>query len=639
MISEPRTVQSKKYRLALWEYYEGKCQICGQSVIDFEVDHIIPVARGGTTGIFNLQLLCRSCNRQKGTKMITLRSFQDTAGTVARRIRAGELPDLKQIIADVTPGGGKSTLPVIFGAELIGAKIDKIVWVVPRQSLQKQGELAFTNLNFRAIFQHQHKIRIATNDLDPARGLAGYVTTYQAIGQDPKLNLREFRRYGRILLVLDEFHHIEEDGSTWAAIQPLMNHATLTLMMTGTLERGDKGFIGPIEYDEISKNHWVPILEDSDHQLLITYSRRQALQECAIIPMDFEHSDASTSFLDSKNERQDVDSIAELTQPNAAIFSALSTEYASHLLKRGFKHWVAYRQQHPRSKMLVVAPRVALARRYLKYIKDTLRIDRCGLAVSQDGPEAIAAIEAFREKDGKQRDGLDVLVTVGMAYEGLDVPQITHVICLTHIRSKPWIHQMLSRAVRVDSLAGAYETQRAFCFGPDDRLFHECIKEILEDQVGYARETIPDDGPGGDGPGLIIPISSAETQVQAQTDNIKVDYQMTESIQTLMTRQGIAGVSTVQMFKVIQEFQSQTQPQPARDTAAPREELTPSQEQARLLEAIEDHNRSWIGKNKNEYEWDHINREIKIRFGKGRPDMSLEELRAAWLFVATNYPL
>ena len=74
---------------------------------------------------------------------------------------------------------------------------------------------------------------------------------------------------------------------TWAAIQPLMNHATLTLMMTGTLERGDKGFIGPLEYDEISKNHWVPILEDSDHQLLITYSRRQALQECAIIPDGF----------------------------------------------------------------------------------------------------------------------------------------------------------------------------------------------------------------------------------------------------------------------------------------------------------------------------------------------------------------
>lgn len=36
-------------------------------VIPFEIDHIMPVVEGGTNHIDNLQLLCRRCNRSKGS--------------------------------------------------------------------------------------------------------------------------------------------------------------------------------------------------------------------------------------------------------------------------------------------------------------------------------------------------------------------------------------------------------------------------------------------------------------------------------------------------------------------------------------------------------------------------------------------
>lgn len=49
------------------------CQICGNSVFKepnllLEVDHIIPVSRGGETKAENLQTLCWRCNRNKGNK-------------------------------------------------------------------------------------------------------------------------------------------------------------------------------------------------------------------------------------------------------------------------------------------------------------------------------------------------------------------------------------------------------------------------------------------------------------------------------------------------------------------------------------------------------------------------------------------
>ena len=39
------------------------CRMCGQPGTD--IDHVIPVSKGGQTDLLNLQLLCRTCHRQK----------------------------------------------------------------------------------------------------------------------------------------------------------------------------------------------------------------------------------------------------------------------------------------------------------------------------------------------------------------------------------------------------------------------------------------------------------------------------------------------------------------------------------------------------------------------------------------------
>ena len=48
-----------------------RCCLCGRSAadgIELEVDHIVPISKGGNTVYSNLQTLCRDCNRGKGTK-------------------------------------------------------------------------------------------------------------------------------------------------------------------------------------------------------------------------------------------------------------------------------------------------------------------------------------------------------------------------------------------------------------------------------------------------------------------------------------------------------------------------------------------------------------------------------------------
>lgn len=53
---------------AVWKRDGGKCVNCG-SEVDIEYDHIIPVAKGGSSTIQNIQILCKKCNRKKSASI------------------------------------------------------------------------------------------------------------------------------------------------------------------------------------------------------------------------------------------------------------------------------------------------------------------------------------------------------------------------------------------------------------------------------------------------------------------------------------------------------------------------------------------------------------------------------------------
>jgi 5-methylcytosine-specific restriction endonuclease McrA len=53
-------------RLFVWQRDKGCCVKCG-SRERLEFDHIIPVSAGGSSTERNIQLLCESCNRSKGS--------------------------------------------------------------------------------------------------------------------------------------------------------------------------------------------------------------------------------------------------------------------------------------------------------------------------------------------------------------------------------------------------------------------------------------------------------------------------------------------------------------------------------------------------------------------------------------------
>lgn len=626
---------TRKQRAALWRSSGGLCAICGEPVgHDFHADHKdTPWSVGHVTNIHDMQVLCAKCNTRKGSNMY--RMHQRRALEIANLSGCGT--DFKHVLASVTPGGGKSALPVIFAERMISRGIaEKICWVVPRDSLRRQAERAFLDKTFRSLLGHSREIRAAGNDVNPARGLDGYVTTYQAIATDPDLHRDEFSRH-RYVLALDELHH-SAVGSIWhKALEPLVSKAALILMMSGTLSRADRWPISFLDYDLQGS----PITSDTEKTRVINYSRQNALSEKAILPIFFERMDGRAKWVDTDGEEREVASLAGAgDDTGAALYTSLRQEYAFELLRSMLESWKHYSSLNRRSKFLVVAPTISLAKAYLKRIRD-LGFDDVDIATSEDSDEARTNIDRLK---GHKTPSLRGLVTVGMAYEGLDCPEITHIACLTHIRSHEWIEQMLARATRVDYGAGDYFEQGAYVWAPDDDLFSEAIALIQAEQAPFIREADDDllgdrDGTGGGGGAReqVIPLDAAATVSRAsdmQTGEV-IDGQEYRRLKQIAQDAGLGFLSPAQVKKLAEALVMSDSAEAVAE-AVTDTNLTASEREAALRRELDKRVKRVCQGDGDRIKY--INKMLIRRFRKSRDEMLSAELKEAFAFIEQFSP-
>lgn len=84
---------SKMTRFEVLKRDSFTCQYCGAKAPDvlLEVDHIIPVAEGGTDDIVNLITSCRDCNRGKGKRQLS-----DDTTLVKQRKQLDDMNEIRE---------------------------------------------------------------------------------------------------------------------------------------------------------------------------------------------------------------------------------------------------------------------------------------------------------------------------------------------------------------------------------------------------------------------------------------------------------------------------------------------------------------------------------------------------------------
>jgi superfamily II DNA or RNA helicase len=520
-----------------------------------------------------------------------LRKHQAGFETTIDQIIAGTA-GFNDVYLHATPGAGKSTIP-IQACRLIRAGLaDRLCWVVPRLTLGYQAETNFIDPFFRDMFRYNYNIRAATNEHNPCRGTIGFVTTYQAIGVDNKYTvLDDFDRY-QYILVLDEFHHCELDGVWHKALQPLIDKAEYRIFMTGTLSRGDGKCIAWTPYADRGFGRLEPAFNDK--HCLIRYSRSEALKEGAILPLSFSLHDGHIEYERKDGKRVDGNLSDIYDEAGDAIYTALETKFAEDLLNIGVEHWLKYKKTHPRSKLMIVCADIKHTKKINKLI-DAMGL-RSKIATSDD-PKAIEVIKEFKQ------GSLDILTSVAMTYEGFDCKPLTHVIFLTHIRSVPWIEQVIARAVRIDPEAGPYETQQGFIFAPDDTLFRRVVKIIKAEQLLAAKQ-------------------KREKEITEASENKGFGESRKPGITPLNGK--ILGYREISLGDIPTGYTQQTI-------------LTISEQEEAIRAKIEKHVNKFAFDNRHKPQ--RINTEIKTHFRKARSLMELSELQDCLEYVKRYYPL
>ncbi len=335
---------------------------------------------------------------------------------------------------------------------------------------------------------------------------------------------------------------------------------------------------------------------------LINYSLSDGLKDGAIIPIKFHLCDGAVKYKDKASNIVEFDKLSQAPkqQSSAALYCSLHTDLAKELMITGLAHFNEHRQSCPSAKLLIICPDQPNAKYWGEYLK-SIKID-LPVAISEQSVHAKESISRF-----KNHDDCWGIITVGMAYEGLDVPEISHIICLTKIRSAPWLEQAFGRAIR-PNLREDPKGQVAHVFMPRDPEAERVIEAIISEQDIWAKTSEDETSAGGRG----------------------ADFMSSEEIDPLFSSLDDIGIVEFDVDSLLTESASHETENKAADIP-----LTPNQRMWCLRKDINNLCKELAkltGVSIEEY-----NRELKRRFGKSRSDMTIVELTDLLDFLGAEF--
>jgi len=96
-----RKAISNKTRFAIFQRDGFRCRCCGKSAandmtVELQIDHILPVVKGGTNDLSNLQTLCKECNNGKRTETVDFVK-QPISAPVAPKKKMSQQPIIQKL--------------------------------------------------------------------------------------------------------------------------------------------------------------------------------------------------------------------------------------------------------------------------------------------------------------------------------------------------------------------------------------------------------------------------------------------------------------------------------------------------------------------------------------------------------------
>jgi superfamily II DNA or RNA helicase len=422
----------------------------------------------------------------------TLRHWQEKAfSEVVSAWR--EKPDGKPLIA-ASPGAGKTWLAVVVSqASLRDFDIDLVIVVSPSVNIKEQWLETFKAAGIQAHARADNEaLRFRLDSgLDVREDNRAICVTYSQLSRDAELFVEIARRM-RVLVIADEVHHADDKESFGRSLEMLAEQAALRLALSGTPFNSSGGALAMCESVQTIDEMGRAIRKAKP---TYTYSYGDAIRQSSCRPAEFIKvigKGVSTYKSLSNNETWQkvidlaaanrTDTIGPLLDPEGAFFMKMAADALAALED--------IKSVDSKAAMLVVAKDKDHGARICSAIESLCAKNDAWskysiLEVYNDTPKAHERIKQL------ERDHTDIVVTVRMISEGVDVKRLRVGLYATDYRTRMFFIQFVGRFIRwEDRLDGSQHARVVVPAHPDLILFAREIEKMIDDAL------IPDEGEG-----------------------------------------------------------------------------------------------------------------------------------------------
>lgn len=406
-------------------------------------------------------------------------------------------PEEKVLVA-ASPGAGKTWFAIAASLQAFrDHDVELVVVVTPSINIKGQWRDNFIKAGVSAHAQADNeamRFRV-DNQLDPTDGWRAICVTYAQLAKDADL-FAEIARRRKTLVIADEVHHADDMECYGRALEQLAEVAHRRLALSGTPFNSSGGALAMCPSIEL--------LDDTGRAIrkadpLYTYSYAHAIRHKACRPTEFikvlgkgvstykslSNNATWQKIIDLARENK-TDSIGPLLDPEGEFFLKMAKDALSalHDLKR----------LDAKAAMLVVAKDKEHGSKVCRLLESLCRANVAWAGyqtceIYNDTPKAHDRIRQL------ERDATDIVVTVRMLSEGVDVKRLRVGLYATDYRTRMFFIQFVGRFIRWEDRLDDAQHARVIIPAHVDLVNFAREIEIMVDQALIAQ-----DQPGGDAP-------------------------------------------------------------------------------------------------------------------------------------------
>lgn len=495
--TEQRTLRSKRQRALLWYAADGKCQRCGGLLgDDWEADHIVPWVKTQRTNLFEMQALCRKCNRKKGMQHMSWQQyfklhsdFREQSGQIkAFELAASVMPQDTTIVSwlfQLVTGYGKTLVAYgVFSILSQRGLVDRMLVLVPSDDQRTQfaddvkdaQDMLGIDLEAWVIEKAGREHTIVRSGVCQV-----FVATYQQLEEGGFFH--DLMDYGgRWLVVSDECHHLGEDGK-WAARHEKLPHVRFRIGLSATPIRSDlKRLLGLPEHPQVRVDYQEAFKEQVVKRVL------------GRIDHYYLDVDIDGTLVRLTTESLREQGIADFSQYEARRQLRYNTNYLHQMLIEPLQDLATRNERYPKENQMIL---FCMTCRHAHYVCDQInalcidldmphRAEWVGVGEGIDG--LVKTSEENRSIIKRFKAGtLQILVQVAKAEEGFNVKRVSVLVFLHLIGADLKIIQQIGRGLRRNPAIKLFRDDTVTVYASADTP----IADIIQQMETKAEEVMP----------------------------------------------------------------------------------------------------------------------------------------------------